>query len=153
MPVLREAGVKFLIFSGTAETWQIRAAIRMSARGFVDKRQGLTVLVQALREVEAGNLSFPSEIMDRLNATEGHPLPKRFGPGEIAVMNQLFALAEPSSDEVPSSKEIADALNLQVGRVNNIFQQLFTKFDVWDGRKALFKEIKARGYFPGITLE
>ncbi len=153
MPALREAGVKFLIFSGTAETWQIRAAIRMSARGYVDKRQGLTVLVQALHEVEAGNLSFPSEIMDRLNATEGQPLPKRFGPGEIAVMNQLFALAEPSSDEVPSSKEIADALNLQVGRVNNIFQQLFTKFDVWEGRKALFKEIKARGYFPGITLE
>ncbi|MBI3231221.1 MAG: response regulator transcription factor, partial [Burkholderiales bacterium] len=94
MPILREAGIKFLIFSGTAEEWQIRASIRMSARGFVDKRQGLAVLVQALRKIEAGSFSFPDDLMDRLEAAEGKPLPKRFGPGEVAVMNQMFALAE-----------------------------------------------------------
>lgn len=155
MPLLRQAGLPFLVFSGTADEWHIRAAVRMGASGYVDKRLGLDVLRHALRVVETGGFHFPADFMARLRQdtrAQRTNLPHRLGESEIAVLNAILELSEPGGNTVASNEAIAQALHLSVGRVSNIFLQLFDKFRVQGGRKALLQEIKARGYYPGVFL-
>ena len=154
MPILQDAGIPFLVFSGTAQEWHIRAAIRMGARGFVDKKDNMLVLAQALEKVETGLLSFPLEFMHKLKDNKNLNFPPVLGPAEINVMDKMFELQRPGSDKVPSTKAIARSLNLSVGRVGNIFHQLFDKFDIDDDKRdMLYEALKKRGYFPGVSLK
>lgn len=153
MPMLRDAGITFLVFSGTAEDWHIRASIRMGARGYVDKRDGLAVLHQAIAIIDAGGHFFPDDLMEKLSTDPELQLPKKLGSSEIAVIDTLFKMTPPGTNEVPSNIEIGLAVHLAPRRIANIFTQLFSKFNVFEGRKILFANIKKRGYFPGILLD
>lgn len=152
MPILRDAGITFLVFSGTADDWHIRAAIRMGARAYVDKRDGLAMLHHAIATIDAGGTYFPDNLREKLATDPELQLPKKLGPSEIAVMNKLFEMTPPGTNDVPSNIEIGAALHRVPRRIANIFTQLFIKFEVSDGRRALFEDLKKRGYFPGILI-
>jgi DNA-binding NarL/FixJ family response regulator len=152
MPILRDANINFLVFSGTADEWHIRAAARMGALGYVDKRDGLAKLHEAIAAIEAGEIFFPDGLMEKLAADPELQFPKKLGTSEIGVMDKLFEMTVPGTTDLPSNKEISEVLHICPRRVTNIFNQLFAKFNITDGRKALFEELKKRGYFPGILL-
>ena len=152
MPLLRAAGIRFFVFSGTAEAWHIHAAIRLGARGFVDKRESLSQVLHALQEIHAGRFFFSEAIMQKLRLRKAQHFPL-LGPGEQKVIQHIFALLAPGSQTMPSNKLIANAAQLSVGRVENILQKLNSKFNILDGtRDSLLAELKERGYFPGASL-
>lgn len=153
MPILQGAQIPFIVYSGNAELWHIRQAVNYGAQGFVDKRASLTEMSLAFDTVLAGGHSFPAEFGEALTAQCDLRLHKALTKREIRLMDAMFALAQVGSDNAPSNQELAEALHLSIRTVGNIFNDLFSNFDFKQGRDAFFKEIKARGYFPGVISQ
>ena len=150
MPLLRNAGTKFLVFSGTADDWHICAAIRFGAMGYVDKREKIGVLLAALESTAKNKRSFPKSFMENLRARKNQVFPK-LGPSEKILIDLIINSDDPELGEIPSNRDLAEAMHLKRGRIQNMFSRLSHKFDAVDGtRTALQAELKACGYFTGV---
>ncbi len=150
MPILRDAKIPFIVYSGNAEPWHIRKALSYGASGYVSKSGSLSHITTAFDAVVNGGVSFPDELSKALFAPcnlQGHkPLTKR----EIKVLDMMFLLAVPGSDKAPSNQDIADALHLSCRTIGNTFTDIFANFNFSQRRDAFFEKLKEWGYFPGV---
>lgn len=152
MPLLKEAGIKFLVFSGTVEDWHVLAAIRLGARGYVDKRKKMFVLRRALHTIANGGTAFPPEIMAKLSKHKKQKFPS-LGPVEIEVINILMTAIDPETKGIPGNAFIRKKLDVSEGRVEAIFSSLYRKFKIPSSdRGALHTKLQDLGYFPGASL-
>lgn len=153
MPLLRAAGTQFLVFSGTATDWHIRAAIRHGARGYVNKRGTLQQLCDALQAIESGKLAFPPEFKEKLLERIDQEFP-HLGPAEKETLDLIVSCLDPVTGNMLSNKLIARELNVSVNRAENLMSELMNKFKIHDRKRtSLLAELKARGYFPGVPVE
>lgn len=152
MPLLRQAGIKFLVFSGTAEDWHILAAIRFGARGYVNKRKSLHVLRKALGVIASGDIAFPPEIMDKLRKRKNHKFPN-LGPAETQTIDILMTMIDPTTKGIPSNPFLCQQMHRAKNRVERILRSLYIKFELKDSSRALLHdELQALGYYPGVPL-
>ena len=153
MPLLSQAGIKFLVFSGTAEEWHIRAAMRLRASGYVDKREKLSSLLDALEIIAAGDFIFPDELLANLQERKDEEFPEMAG-AEIEAIDAIFKKLNPTNIRMPSNKDLAQARRVGLRRIENIIRDLVGKFKLRDtSREALLKELLARGYYPGASKD
>lgn len=150
MPLLRDVGTKFLVFSGTADHWHICAAIRFGALAYVDKKEKIEVLIAALGRIAKDKPSFPKAFMEKIRARKNQTFPN-LGPSEKILVDLIFNNLDPETGAIPSNPFLAEAMHLKRGRIENMFSALSHKFEAKDGtRTALLAELKARGYFSGV---
>lgn len=150
MPLLKEAGIKFLVFSGTAEDWHILAAIRFGARGYVNKRKRLHVLSKALALIASGEIAFPPEIMGKMRKRKTHKIPK-LGPAEKKALDIFTTMIDPGTKGIPGNQFISEQMELTLNRVERIFRNLYIKFNVEESERVLLHdELQALGYYPGV---
>ena len=153
MPLLSQAGIKFLVFSGTAEEWHIRAAMRLRASGYVDKREKLCSLLDALEIIAAGDFIFPDEMLVNLQGRKDEVFPEMAG-AEIEAIDAIFKKLHPTNIRMPSNKDLAQARRVGLRRIENIIRDLVGKFKLRDtSREALLTELLARGYYPGASKD
>lgn len=151
MPLLKQAGIKFLVFSGTAEDWHILVAIRLGARGYVNKRKNLHVLRKALADIANDGIAFPPEIMAKLHQRKTQKFPS-LGPAEQRALEIFTTMTDPSTQGIPGNQFISEQMQRSIGRIEKIFRSLYLKFDVKEGERALLlEELRARGYYPGVS--
>lgn len=152
MPLLKQAGIKFLVFSGTAEDWHILAAIRFGALGYIDKRKNLRTLKNALNTIARGEIVFPSDIMDKLRKRKTHKFPS-LGPSETMALNILTTKIDPATKGIPSNMFISEEMGLTESRVEGILRSLYVKFKLKESlRLLLVDELHELGYYPGVPL-
>lgn len=150
MPLLKKAGIKFLIFSGTAEDWHILAAIRFGARGYVNKRKSLHILRKALGVIASGEIAFPPEIMGKLRKRKAHKIPS-LGPAEKEALNIFTTMIDPTTKGIPGNQFISEQMHVTIGRVEKIFRTFYLKFNIKQSERALLHdELQALGYYPGV---
>lgn len=151
MPLLKDAGTKFLVFSGTAEEWHIRAAMRFGALGYVDKREKLQNLHDALQTIAAGKLAFTPKLLENLRQRKDQHFPF-LGPAEMQAIDFIVSHLHLVTGGMPTNKVIAKGMNLSTKRVEHIIRELTGKFRLRQTtRTALLSELKERGYFPGAS--
>lgn len=85
----RGAAPKFVIYTGLKEPELLEAAYRSGARGLVAKPAGLSVLVEALREVWRGGRYFDPAFARRTENGDGGGLESRISSREAEILALL----------------------------------------------------------------
>lgn len=153
MPLLNQAGIRFLVFSGTAQEWHICAAIRLGASGYVSKEEKVFYLLDALTIIAAGDFIFPDEFLENLEERKDQQFPE-LGDAETAAINVIFRTLTPTNLRMPANSTIAKERKVGVRRIENIIRDLVLKFRLRDTKRdALLAELMARGYYPGANKD
>lgn len=127
----REFGaVRILVLSNYSGGDEIAAALHAGARGFVAKDTPLAGLVQAVRQVYAGEEVIPGEIARRLAAR----MTSQLSPRELEVLTLL--------GRGGSNKEIAAALDVVESTVKLHVTNILAKLGVADRTQAVLAAVK-----------
>lgn len=152
MPLLKQAGIKFMVFSGTVEDWHILAAIRFGAWGYVNKRKKLFHLRRALQAIAKGETAFPPEIMAKMHNRKTHEFPS-LGPAETELINILVTQPDPDTKGIPTNPFLRAQMHISTSRIDGLFRTLYSKFNIKKSSRALLQdELYALGYYPGVPL-
>lgn len=152
MKTLKQAGMKFLVFSGTAEDWHILAAIRFGALGYVNKRKSLFHLRRALQTIAKGETEFPADILAKMRTRRMQKFPT-LGPAETELINILMTKIDSETKGLPSNLFISIEMQVSLSRVEGLFRTLCNKFKTSkSSRILLYAELEALGYYPGVSL-
>lgn len=150
MPLLRVAKIPVLIYSGTAQDWHIRAAVRADAKGFVDKSEGSEGVKRALQAIREGGRIFPAEILEELLTHYSAAFPA-LGPAQQALIDCCIASLT-AIDGIPSNKTLGAQMSITPERVRNTLYEIRPKFAIESSRREdLFIFLSRWGYFPGVT--
>jgi DNA-binding NarL/FixJ family response regulator len=122
--------VRILVLSNYSSGDEIEAALQAGARGFVGKDTPLAGLVQAVRQVHAGEQVIPAEIARRLASRMASLLSHR----ELEVLGLL--------GRGLSNKEIAVALNVVESTVKLHVTNILAKLGVADRTQAVLAGVK-----------
>jgi DNA-binding NarL/FixJ family response regulator len=142
LSVLAQKGIPTLVMSGVAELEDIRAAVKLGAKGFIPKAHAIPQLLQATQGVLAGLSYFADGLLDSLFSGVGS-IP-RLAPRVQSVL--AYMMRHPFCDNY----EISDALHVSVSRVKSCLTELYYQYQV-SGRHELVSEAKRRGYYPALN--
>jgi DNA-binding NarL/FixJ family response regulator len=123
--IARKSGAKVLAFSMHEDTPFVEQALQAGARGYIGKSSAPTVLVEAVKQLAAGNIFLDPEIAQRLafQKTRGPQSPfSNLSTREF----EIFCLLA----EGLSANEIAKRLSLSPKTVANYSTQVKAKLEV-----------------------
>jgi DNA-binding NarL/FixJ family response regulator len=127
----REFGlVRILVLSNYASGDEIAAALHAGASGFVGKDAALPVLLEAIRNVQAGEQVIPAETAKRLASRFASQL----SPRELEVLALL--------GRGMSNKEIGGALNVVESTVKVHVTSILSKLGVADRTQAVLAGVR-----------
>jgi DNA-binding NarL/FixJ family response regulator len=123
--VARNSGAKILAFSMHEDTAFVEQALQAGARGYISKSSAPTVLVEAVKQIAAGNIYLEPDIAQRLafQKTRGPSSP--FANLSTREFEIFCLLAEGLS-----ANEIASRLSLSSKTVANYSTQIKSKLEV-----------------------
>lgn len=142
LSALAQQGIPTLVMSGVAGLEEIRAAVRLGAKGFIPKAHAVPQLLQATQGVLAGMSYFADGLLDSLFSGVG-AIP-RLAPRVQSVL--AYMMRHPFCD----NDEIANALHVSVSRVKSCLSELYYQYQV-PGRHELVCEARRRGYYPALN--
>jgi DNA-binding NarL/FixJ family response regulator len=137
---LHDAGVRVVIYSGTASNAILSACVNLNVYGFIDKRDGREILLAAMRAAAMGLQAFSARLKGAMGG-QGVRNIKRLARVELAALNELF------SEPFPTNKQIAGKLKVSEGRVEFLLGAISTKLGV-NGRYNIVTEARKQGYCP-----
>lgn len=122
--------VRVLVLSNYGSSDEVAAAVQAGAQGFVLKDMALEGLLEAIRQVHAGNISIPPAVARRMASRMLSQLSNR----EIEVL-ALIAKGQ-------SNKEIAASLHVVEGTVKIHVTNILSKLGVTDRTQAVLMAVK-----------
>jgi DNA-binding NarL/FixJ family response regulator len=123
--IARDSGARLLAFSMHEDTAFVEQALQAGARGYISKSSAPNVLVEAVRQIAAGNIYLEPDIAQRL------AFQKTRGPSSpFAVLStrefKIFCLLA----EGMNAAEIGERLSLSAKTVANYSTQIKSKLAV-----------------------
>jgi len=123
--IARDSGARVLAFSMHEDTAFVEQALQAGARGYISKSSAPTVLVEAVRQIAAGNIFLEPDIAQRL------AFQKTRGPSSpFAMLStrefEIFCLLA----EGLNAGEIGERLSLSAKTVANYSTQIKSKLEV-----------------------
>jgi DNA-binding NarL/FixJ family response regulator len=134
-------GTKFVIYTGLSDPDLLGAAFRSGARGLVAKPAGLSVLVDALREVWRGGRFFDPSFAEARNRGNGNGAAKALSEREAEI---LAMLARGLTGE-----EIAQRLVLSPETVRTHVRNAMGKLEAKTRTEAVVKALEREEILPG----
>lgn len=134
-------GTKFVIYTGLSDPDLLGAAFRSGARGLVAKPAGLSVLVDALREVWRGGRFFDPSFAEARNGGNGNGGTKALSEREAEI---LAMLARGLTGE-----EIAQRLVLSPETVRTHVRNAMGKLEARTRTEAVVKALEREEIQPG----
>jgi DNA-binding NarL/FixJ family response regulator len=136
---IQDSGAKVLVLTTQVDQTTKVSCARAKVNGYVHKNEKPESLLDKVRGALAGFLvTEPTMIADMLDPANRLP---KLGWREIELVD-LF-IANPDA----TNEEFAEKLPLSAGRIKNMFQTLFRKFNVHK-RMQLLAELNRLGYRP-----
>src|SRR5207253_5851787 len=127
-------GTKFVIYTGLSDPDLLGAAFRSGARGLVTKPAGLSVLVDALREVWRGGRFFDPRFAEERNGGNGNGAARALSEREAEI---LAMLARGLTGE-----EIAQRLVLSPETVRTHVRNAMSKLEARTRTEAVVKALE-----------
>ncbi len=137
-----DAQIRVLAFSGTTEESKILKAVQLGARGFISKDAHLTDLVNAVRQIAAGNVYLPPPIAGKL-------FHRLRDSGETATAQARYQSLTPRQKEIISllgqglsTQKIAQSLHISPGTLRVHLHNILNKLGLDNRRELLVYAVK-----------
>ncbi len=136
----RFPAIPVVILSALDDADTVSRALRQGASGFVPKSSSTEVMLNALREVLAGDIYLPPKLRDPAarNTARGKDVAKRYGltQGQMRVLELLI--------QGKTNRQIADLLGVTEGTVKIHVSAIFKAMNVANRTQALLLAKKQR---------
>lgn len=136
----RFPAIPVVILSALDDADTVTRALRQGASGFVPKSSSTEVMLDALREVLAGEIYLPPKMRDPAvrNSGRGKDVAKRYGltPGQMRVLELLI--------QGKTNRQIAELLDVTEGTVKIHVSAIFKAMNVANRTQALLLAKKQR---------
>ncbi len=127
-----DAQIRVIFLSAFVQDRYIEEALRVQARGYVTKRESAAVLVNAIRQVAAGNVYFSDDVRSRLVLGDAHV--HLTDPGQTrreTLTTREYQILHLVAQGMPK-KTMADELDLSIKTVENHVASIMRKLSLHD---------------------
>lgn len=127
----RYPAIPVVILSALDDPETVTRALRQGAAGFVPKSSSTEVMLDALRQVLAGEVYLPPRLRDATNQPRGRSVAERYGltGGQMRVLELLT--------QGKTNRQIADLLGVTEGTVKIHVSHIFKAMNVSNRSQAL----------------
>lgn len=136
----RYPAIPVVILSALDDADTVTRALRQGASGFVPKSSSTEAMIEALRDVLAGEVYLPPRLRDATNRDGGktRTVAERYGltPGQVRVLELLT--------QGKTNRQIADLLGVTEGTVKIHVSAIFKAMNVSNRSQALLLAAKPR---------
>jgi DNA-binding NarL/FixJ family response regulator len=128
--------VRVVVLTMSGDSFPLRRAIELGARGYVLKSSGRETLVEAIRTVHGGGAFADPQLARQLLSTVSDPEPMLLSDEDVAIV-RLLAAGAPNRD-------IAEATGMTQGRLRRRLEEMYAALGAGNRAEAVAIALRRR---------